>query len=234
MKGDVLLISNSTNPGEGYLDHCASALEEHFGACTKIAFLPYALHDLDGYAGLAEERFERMGLALNSVHRAADANRELAKSDGVFVGGGNTFRLLAKIRALRLLDDIRSAVEHGMPYSGASAGSNVACPTIKTTNDMPIVDPGGLVGLGIFPYQINPHYVDRDPDVAHGGETREQRIAEFHEENETPVIGLYEGAFLQHSGNRTTLRGGNGGRLFMKGQDTRELSAGDVIEEVLA
>lgn len=234
MPGDLLLISNSTNPGEGYLDHCADALEEHFASCARIMFVPYALYDLDGYAGLAEERFARIGLTLRSVHRAGDVTSELAQSDGVFVGGGNTFRLLAKVRALGFLDAIRSAVEAGMPYSGASAGSNLACPTIKTTNDMPIVDPGGLQSLDIFPYQINAHYIDRDPDVAHGGETREQRIAEYHEENESPVIGLYEGAMLEHSGGRTTLRGERGGQLFQKGESLRELSAGDVIEEMIA
>lgn len=234
MQGDLLLISNSTNPGEGYLDHCAPALKAHFSASKRVAFVPYALYDLDAYANLAEERFGDMGLTLRSVHRARDAVSELAQSDGVFVGGGNSFRLLAKVRKLGLLEAVRSAVEEGMPYSGASAGSNLACPTIKTTNDMPIVDPGGLQALGIFPYQINPHYVDRDPDVAHGGETREQRIAEFHEENELPVIGLYEGAMLERESGRSVLQGKAGARLFRRGQSTAELTVGAVIEEVLA
>lgn len=227
MDGDLLLISNSTNPGEGYLDHCAVAITQHFASSSQVAFVPYALADMDGYADLAEQRFGRMGITMRSVHRATDPHALLADSDGVFVGGGNTFRLLARVRAIGLIEQIRQSVGEGKPYAGASAGSNLACPTIKTTNDMPIVDPGGLDALGLVPFQINPHYVDRDPDVAHGGETREQRIAEFHEENPTPVLGLYEGAMLHHAGGRTVLSG-NGAVLFRRGQGRVSLEPGEV------
>jgi len=151
----------------------------------------------------------------------------------VFVGGGNTFRLLAQLRSKDLLDEIKRQVESGMPYAGASAGSNVACPTIKTTNDMPIVDPGGYEALGIFPYQINAHYVDRDPDVAHGGETRAQRIAEFHEENPTPVVGLYEGAMLRHEQGRTSLQG-NRALLFLQGTGAVQLAPGVNVETMIS
>lgn len=232
--GPVLLISNSTNPGEGYLDHCADVLEAHFAGVDTVAFVPYALADLDGYADTAEQRFASIGIDLVSVHRDDDPASVVARCGGVFVGGGNTFRLLRICRSLGLLEAIDDLVAgRGGAYAGASAGSNLACPTIKTTNDMPIVDPGGFDSLGIFPFQVNAHYVDRDPDVAHNGETRMQRIAEFHEENETPVIGLYEGAILQHdNGSSRLLR--NRALLFTKGNDPMQLRPGDSIQERLA
>jgi dipeptidase E len=227
---ELLLISNSTNPGGGYLDHCADAIYEHFAGCRQITFVPYALAYHDAYAHQAEQRFGKMGLSLVSVHTADDPRKAISQSDGVFVGGGNTFRLLAQVRSKGLLDQIRSRAAAGIQYAGASAGCNLACPTIKTTNDMPIVDPGGLEALGLFPYQINAHYVDRDPDVAHGGETRQQRIAEFHEENPTPVIGLYEGAVLHHKKGRTSLAG-KGALLFLRGKAATKLAPGDIVED---
>lgn len=230
MDGELLLISNSTNPGSGYLDHCADRIAAHFVESSQIAFIPYALADHEVYARTAEERFAQMGLPLVSVDRAEDPRSVISQSDGIFVGGGNTFRLLAQLRSKGLLEAIRSRVRSGTNYAGASAGSNVACPTIKTTNDMPIVDPNGFEALGLFPYQINPHYVDRDPDVAHGGETRAQRITEYHEENETPVIALYEGAMLLHQEGRTSLSG-NRALLFLRGEVAVELVPGDGVEE---
>jgi len=230
VNGELLLISNSTNPGGGYLDHCADAVRGHFAECRQVAFVPYALADHDAYAHQAEQRFEKLDLSLVSVHWAEDPGLTLSQSDGVFVGGGNTFRLLAHLRSKGLLGQIRSCVNGGMQYAGASAGSNLACPTIKTTNDMPIVDPGGFEALGLFPYQINPHYVDRDPDVAHGGETRQQRIAEYHEENPTPVIGLYEGALLYHKKGQTSLAG-NGAVVFLRGKTAIRLVPGEIVED---
>lgn len=230
LQPSLLLISNSTNPGEGYLDHCAGLLAKHFQG-RSVAFVPYALADLDGYADRAESRFAELGVELRSVHRSNDPAREIRESGGVFVGGGNTFRLLARCRSLGLLAAIQDLVLGGSPYAGASAGSNLACPTIKTTNDMPIVDPRGFEALGLFPLQINPHYVDRDPDAAHGGETREQRIAEFHEESTTPVIGIREGSVLEHEAGRTRLLGPNQARLFLSGELPRELNSGSFVEE---
>ena len=135
LQPSLLLISNSTNPGEGYLDHCAALLAKHFQG-RSVAFVPYALADLDGYADRAESRFAELGVELRSVHRSNDPAREIRESGGVFVGGGNTFRLLARCRSLGLLAAIQDLVLGGSPYAGASAGSNLACPTIKTTNDM--------------------------------------------------------------------------------------------------
>ncbi len=224
----LLLASNSTNPGQGYLDHLADELLEHFAESRPVAFVPYALHDLDGYASTAKKRFEELGLHLVSIHESADPAAALLDCEGIFVGGGNTFRLLERMMALSLIGPIRVLVRTGVPYLGTSAGSNVACPSITTTNDMPIVQPPDLDALGLVDFQINPHYVDRDPDVPHGGETRQQRIMEFHEENSTPVIGLREGSWLSITDDAVELRGPNPARLFRAGAEPRELQPGPI------
>ncbi len=229
----LLLISNSTNPGGSYLGHCASDLTAFLDGHGDLAFVPYALHDLDGYATQAERRFAELGLRLRSVHREADPAAALSSADGVFVGGGNTFRLLARAAALGLLDAIRAVVRRGGAYVGTSAGTNLACPTIRTTNDMPIVEPPSFDALGLVPFQVNPHYVDRDPDVAHGGETREDRIREFHEENDAIVVGLREGAMLHVEGDTVLLRGSTQARIFSPGAPPTEAAPGSLLDWLL-
>lgn len=230
----LLLISNSTNPGEGFLDHCEQRIVEVAPASATVVFVPYALADLDGYGARAEERFARMGLTAVSLHRVPDPVDMAERADAFFVGGGNTFRLLDRVARTGLLEPIRRAVlERGAVYMGASAGSNLACPTIATTNDMPIVEPPSFTALGLVPFQINPHYVDRDPDVAHGGETREQRIAEYHEENDRPVVGLREGSMLEIDGHRVRLLGSRPCRLFRKGRGPEEVDVGSPLDALL-
>ncbi len=224
----LLLASNSTNPGSGYLDHLSDAMIEHFAESKRVAFVPYALHDPDGYAEAAMSRFADLGLQLLSVHTSPTPSVALLESDGVFVGGGNTFRLLDRMTALSLIGPIRALVRSGVPYMGTSAGSNVACPTIMTTNDMPIVEPPSFRAMGLVDFQINPHYVDRDPDTPHGGEKRQQRIREFHEENATPVIGLREGSWLSVQDDGIELRGPNPARLFRPAAEPRELQPGPI------
>ena len=229
----LLLLSNSTNPGEGYLDHCASVLTEHFGEGSRVAFVPYALFDHDGYAAKAEERFARMGIEARSVHRSPTPAQTIGEADGIFVGGGNTFRLLDRVIRTGLREAIREAIAHGIPYAGASAGSNLACPTIKTTNDMPIVEPPTFDALGLVEFQINPHYVERDPDTPHGGETRRQRIAEFLEEVDLPVIGLPEGSGLVVDGDAVEVLGDPGAVLFLRGSSSIPLDPGARVDEIL-
>ncbi len=192
--------------------------------------MPYALFDRDKYAATAQRRFEKMSFALTSVHDAADPLQAINETDAVFTGGGNTFRLLKALYDHKLLDPIRRRVEGGMPYIGSSAGSNVAGPTIRTTNDMPIVEPPSFNALGLVSFQINPHYLDADPDSTHMGETREERIMQFLEENETPVIGLREGAVLRIEQGTTTLRGSSGARLFRKNQAPEEFTPGAQLD----
>jgi dipeptidase E len=227
----LLLVSNSTLHGGGYLDHCAGAITSLLFSISRVLFVPYAVADRDEYAAKARARFEAMGFALDSVHDAREgAAIAVEKAEAVFIGGGNSFRLLDALWRNGLVEPIRRRALAGMPYIGSSAGSNVACPSIKTTNDMPIVQPASLAALDLVPFNINPHYLDPIPGSTHMGETREQRIAEFHEENEPPVVGLREGAWLVVDGATVTLQGSSGARLFRRGKPPVEYASGSRLD----
>jgi len=226
----LLLVSNSTLYGSGYLDHAEREIRDFLGGVRALLFVPYALKDRSGYAARARERLGRMGYGVASVHEAADPRQAVESAEAVFTGGGNTFRLLKALYDFDLLDAIHRRVQAGMPYMGASAGSNVACPTIRTTNDMPIVEPPSLRALGLVPFQINPHYVDPDLNSKGMAETREERLLQFLEENETPVVGLREGAMLRVEGGVATLKGVSDARIFRRGQPPYELQPGSRVE----
>src|SRR5215208_3307096 len=211
----LLLVSNSTLYGSGYLDHAETEIRDFLGADVKrILFIPYALHDRVTYAATAQQRFAKIGYELSSIHSATNPKQVVKHADAVFIGGGNTFRLLKALYDFDLLKPIRRRVADGMPYIGSSAGSNVAAPTIKTTNDMPIVEPQSFDALGLVWFQINPHYLDADPNSTHMGETREQRLLQFLEEDSTPVAALREGAMLRIENGITMLKGSSGARIF--------------------
>lgn len=229
----VLLISNSTLHGSGYLDHAEAEIRDFLGDVKRVLFVPFALYDRDAYAATARERFGKMGYELSSVHTAVDPVQAIADTDAIFVGGGNTFRLLKTLYDRELLAPIRERVAAGMPYIGSSAGSNIAAPTIKTTNDMPIVQPPWFDALGLVSFQINPHYLDPDPNSKHMGETREKRIQEFLEENDTPVLGLREGAIARCESASITLKGSTGARIFRRGLDPVETLPGDRLNDLL-
>jgi dipeptidase E len=229
----LLLISNSTSHGSGYLDHCAAQVAAFLGSVSRLLFVPWALHDRAGYAAKARQRLGQMGFAVDSLHEAADVPAAVAAAEAVFVGGGNTFRLLRELHATGAVDAIRRRVSEGMPYMGASAGTNVACPTIRTTNDMPIVEPPSFDALGLVAFQINPHYLDPDPASTHQGETREQRIREFLEENDVPVVGLRESSMLRVEGGRVELLGSPAARLFRRGEAPREHPPGSRLDGLL-
>jgi dipeptidase E len=224
----LLLISTSTVHGTGYLEHARAELRDVLGSRRSVAFIPYALRDHDGYAAKARDAFADLGFSLRSVHEAGPA-QVLEDAEAVFVGGGNTFRLLRAVRDRGLVDLLRRRVAEGLVYTGASAGANLACPTIMTTNDMPIVPLPSFEALGLVRFQINPHYLDPDPASKHMGETRETRIREFLEENDAPVIGLREGSMLRVTGDEVALRGIAGGRIFRRGQAPVEVSPGDIL-----
>jgi dipeptidase E len=233
MTNRVLLISNSTLYGSGYLDHAESEIRSFLGDVKRVLFVPFALHDRDKYAATAQQRFAEMGYELSSVHRAVAVTQAVNDAEAVFIGGGNTFRLLKALYDFDLLGPIREQVAEGMPYIGSSAGSNVAGPTIRTTNDMPIVQPPSFAALGLVPFQINPHYLDPDPNSKHMGETREERILQFLEENDTPVVCLREGAMLRIENGKIVLRGSSGARIFRKGLDPVETVPGDNLNAFL-
>jgi dipeptidase E len=230
----LLLLSNSSQHGHGYLEHATPEIQDFLGdAVERVLFVPYALADWDGYLTTVRAAFEGFGYGVEGVHEAAAARAAVRNAEAVFVGGGNTFRLLDTLYSLDLIDAIRSRAEAGLPYMGASAGTNVACVTIKTTNDMPIVYPPSFDALGLVPFNINPHYLDPDPDSTHKGETREQRIAEFHELNDPAVLGLREGTWLRVEGEAVHLGGGRDARLFRKAQKPVEVSTGTRLDFLL-
>lgn len=229
----LLLISNSTLHGSGYLDHVERELSDFLGHAKKVVFVPFALKDQDTYADKASEKFRQIGYTMESIHRALDQKECLADADALFIGGGNTFRLLNKLYENGLIDVIRTRVSSGMAYIGSSAGSNVACPTIKTTNDMPIVQPPSFQALNLVPFQINPHYLDHDPNSTHMGETREERLMQFHEENDTPVVALREGALLRVEDGSVLLKGSTGARVFRKGQVPVEETPGNYLDSLV-
>jgi dipeptidase E len=222
----LLLISNSTTYGQGYFDHCASEVGRFLGSVKRVLFSPYALHDRDGYAAKVRARFAQFGVAVDSIHDAANPADAAANADAFFTGGGNTFRLLNELYRAAVIEPIRSRVRDGAPYIGSSAGTNVATISIRTTNDMPIVQPPSFDALGLVPFNINPHYLDPSPGSTHMGETREERIAQFHEENTPPVVGLREGAWLNVDDARVVLGGTTGARLFRRGQQPEEFETG--------
>ena len=227
----VLLISNSTLYGSGYLDHAESEIRDFLGDLKGVLFVPYALYDRDAYAALARERFQKMGYELTSIHTSPSPRDAVGEADAVFIGGGNTFRLLKAIYDFGILDPIRHRVNNGMPYIGSSAGSNVAGPTIKTTKDMPIVQPPSFDALGLVTFQISPHFLDPDQNSRHMGETQEERIFQFLEENDTPVAGLREGAMVRIENGSTILKGSSGARIFRKGLEPVETLPGSQLDE---
>jgi dipeptidase E len=230
----LLLISTSTTHGTGYLDHCADQIQDLLGTLRRVLFVPYALHDHDGYTAKARERYARMGYELTSVHEVADPVAAVRATEALFIGGGNTFRLLARLYKKDLLEPIRERVAAGMPYVGTSAGSNVACVTIRTTNDMPIVEPPSFDALSLVPFNINPHYLDPVPGSTHMGETREERLLQFLEENDKIVVGLREGAMLRIEGASVHLFGSAGARIFRREQPPLEVRPGDALDFLLA
>ncbi len=229
----ALLLSNSTNHGSGYLAH---ALDEVLGLLdgAELTFVPYALADHDAYTRTVSDALGPHGVTVTGLHTAPDPVAAVREAQAVFVGGGNTFRLLSRLQTLGLLGPLRDRVASGMPYMGASAGTNLAGATIRTTNDMPIVQPASFDALGLVPFQINPHYLDADPTSTHRGETREERLLQFLEENDAAVLGLREGTWLRIDGESARIGGqavqptSRGPALvFERGSAPREV-AGDV------
>lgn len=229
----LLLISNSTLYGSGFLDHAEAEIRDFLGTIKRVLFVPFALRDRDAYAARAQVRYEAMGYSLESIHTARSKQQAVRETEAIFIGGGNTFRLLKSLYDHELLAVIKERVEQGMPYVGSSAGANVAAPTIRTTNDMPIVEPPSLNALGLVHFQINPHYLDPDPGSKHMGETREERILQFLEDNEAPVVGLREGAMVRVENGVTRLKGSTGARILRKGEPPIEVDPGTKLDDLL-
>ena len=229
----LLLISNSTQFGRGYLDHVEQPIRDLLGAVRRVLFIPYALHDHQAYAASARARFAKMSFRLDSIHEASDPAAAVEGAQALFIGGGNTFRLLKAMYDAGIMNSIQRRVEAGMSYIGSSAGVNVACPTIRTTNDMPIVEPPSLHALGLVPFQINPHYLDPDANSTHMGETREERLRQFLEENDVPVVGLREGGWISVDGEAITLLGARPARIFVRSREPFEVEPGSRLDSAI-
>ena len=224
---DVLLLSSSALHGYRPFEFALDALRDLFGAARTIHFVPYALADHDGYTAGAADRLAPLGVSVVGVHAGGEPRAAVEDAEVLFIGGGNSFRLLDALQRRQLLEPIRRRVRAGeLRYLGSSAGSNMACPTLRTTNDMPIVQPASFDALGLIPFQINPHYVDPDPSTTHMGETREQRIREFLEQNDVPVLGMREGSWLRRRGGQLALGGVRNVRLFRRGEEPAEYEPG--------
>lgn len=218
----LLLLSNSTMHNGEFLEFAADVIKDFFkkSSTKRILFVPYAHKDYTAYATKVRARLGEMGFEVDSIHEAADPVSAVKAAQGIFIGGGNTFRLLRTLYESNTAEAIRiRCLEDGMPYMGASAGTNVATANICTTNDMPILYPSTFVALRLVPFNINPHYIETDPDSKHMGETRDQRIYEYLEVgNHLPVLGMKEGSMLKVEGNHAVLLG-NEAKLFTEDTD---------------
>ena len=238
MKKRLLLISNSTNAGEDYLEWPRPYISDFLNktGVRRVLFVPYAgvaLSDgsvedsYDAYEERVNKVFNLLGFEIYSIHREMDPVQSIKDALAIAVGGGNTFHLVYMLHELKLMKVIKEAVENGVPYMGWSAGSNIACPTMRTTNDMPIIEPESLNCTNLINFQINPHYLDATVE-GHGGETREQRLEEFMViNNNVYVAGLREGTLLSIDGDNIELMGQRPMRLFRQGQSPREFNPGD-------
>lgn len=232
---DLLLISNSTNAGEAYLQYPIKNIASFLKDVKEVVFVPYAAVTFSyaEYEAKVQARFNEIGVKVCSIHRAKDPKKMIREAEAICVGGGNTFALAKKMQEQGLMQAIRRKVAAGTPYVGWSAGSNVTCPTICTTNDMPIVEPASFKAIGAVKFQINPHYLDANPE-GHAGETREQRILEYIEANPRRwVVGLREGCMLHLHDGKLELIGSRPMRIFKKGIEPYEVKAGDDLSFLL-
>lgn len=226
----LLLISNSTNAGEAYLEYPKHNIKDFLGDIDEVVFIPYAAvtFSFDTYKEKVQTRFTEIGIRVRAVHEFPDPAQAVREAKAIVVGGGNTFQLTKMMQEQGLVEAVGERVRSGVPYIGWSAGSNVACPTICTTNDMPIVEPESFRVTGLIPFQINPHYLDAHPD-GHAGETREQRLEEYIAANpDMYVAGLREGCMFRIEGSKMELIGKRPLRVFKFGQEPKEYEPGDV------
>lgn len=233
----LLLISNSTNANEAYLEYPKYEIKSFLdkSSVKKVLFIPYAAvtFSYDEYLVKVQNRFSEIGIEVTSIHTYDDPVSAVAQADAIVVGGGNTFHLVKNMYDQGVMDVIAQRVKDGIPYVGWSAGSNVVAPTLCTTNDMPIVSVASFKTLSLIPFQINPHYIDTHPD-GHAGETREQRIEEYIAANKSVyVAGLREGCMLNIEEDKMSLIGPRPVRIFRYGQKPKEYSSCEDISFLL-
>ncbi len=231
---NIIIASTSTVHGSGYLEYLLPTLSNFYDSSVEeIVFIPYARPSgisYDEYTLKAKEAFNKLDIQVKGIHEFENAKRAIENAQGIFVGGGNTFELVNQLYKNDILVTLKKTVENGVPYLGTSAGSNICGITMMNTNDMPVVYPPSFTTMAFIPCNINAHYLDPDPSSTHMGETRETRIKEYHVYNETPVIGLREGSWLQVEGEIIQLKGKLSARLFKKDKQATELEPETIID----
>lgn len=221
----IIIASTSTLHGGSYLDYLLPALESHFKDCKSILFIPYARPggiSHDEYTQKVSEAFQTINISVKGIHEFENPETAVKNAEGIFTGGGNTFLLVTQLYRNNIMQVLSETVKNGTPYLGTSAGSNICGLSMQTTNDMPIIYPPSFQTLGLIPFNLNPHYLDPEEQSTHMGETREMRIKEFHAFNNTPVLGLREGSWLEVK-TKITLKGNLSARLFQQNQAPKEL-----------
>ncbi len=229
---NLLIASTSTVYGGEYLDYLTEEMTELFKDTEEVIFFPYARPggiSHDEYTEKAAKAFTKIGKKLIGLHTFDNPIEALKNAKGAFTGGGNTFVLVSALYRLELMQPLREAIFNGLPYLGTSAGSNICGLSMQTTNDMPIVYPPSFKTLGVIHFNLNPHYLDPEPNSKHMGETRETRIAEFHTQNNIPVIGLREGSWLRVKDEEIILKGELKARVFEQGKAPYEVESGTIL-----
>ena len=223
---NLIIASTSTIHGGDYLDYLLPVLENHFANCETLLFIPYARPGgitEEAYTKNVSAAFAKINKKVVGLHTFSNPAEAITIAQGIFTGGGNTFLLVTQLYQNKVMEVLSKAIENGIPYLGTSAGSNITGISMQTTNDMPIVYPPSFATLGAIPFNLNPHYLDADSTSKHMGETRETRIKEFHSFNETPVLGLREGSWLDVKGDTILLKGPLTARWFTQNHDPVEL-----------
>ena len=226
----IIIASTSTVYGGKYMDYLRPALESHFAGIDEIVFIPYARPSgmtHDAYTQVARDYFKKLDIKLKGLHEFENTKVALEKAQGIFTGGGNTFLLVKQLYKKDLWNSLKTAINKGTPYLGTSAGSNITGQSMQTTNDMPIVSVPSYKTLGLFPFNINPHYLDPEPDLLqHMGETRDTRLKEYLHFNTTPVVALREGSWIEADENTCILKGKFPTRIYFSLDDIREIRSG--------
>ncbi len=228
----LIIASTSTLYKGTYLGYLQQELDLLFRDVQEVLFIPYARPggiSHENYTKIAAKAFDKIGKNLRGIHTFENPRQAIEQAQGIFTGGGNTFLLVQELHDNKLLSPITNAIINGAPYLGTSAGSNICGVTMQNTNDMPIVYPSSFTTLGVIPFNINAHYIDPDPKTTHMGETRATRIKEYHTQNNTPVVGLPEGSWLEVIGDRITLKGNHSARIFEKGKDSYLIETGAIL-----
>ncbi|OVE56720.1 dipeptidase PepE [Chryseobacterium mucoviscidosis] len=226
---NIILASTSTLFGGTYLEYLREELIKLYDGIEEIIFVPFARPggiSHDDYTAKASSFFETINIKVKGLHEFEDKIQAINSAKAFFTGGGNTFLLVKTLHEEGLMNVLKENVESGKPYLGCSAGSNIGGQNMKTTNDMPIVYPPSFDCMGLVPFNINPHYLDPNPELKHNGETRETRIKEFLTQNDLKVVGLREGNWIRRMGDKITVEGTELTRIFEKDKEPYEIEAG--------